>query len=842
MNAANPSKLASDRTLALNNFGRPQWRLAQLIALMLLCPLSGGGVAAGQVPQPTDTVVTAPQQLPITTQAEILERIRQSGMTRSQMRARLQQMGYDPGLIDPYFNAIESGGRLPSGEPTDELLAALERLGLPVRTSRMDTTGLSPLELDSIARADSLAADSARMDSGTLRVFGSQLFQLNRTEFEAPRFGPVGPNYRLGPGDEVQLVLTGDVQAAHTLMVTREGMLFIPNVGQLSVNGLTLVQLEDRLYERLASVYSGVSRGAGATTRFSVSIGTLRANQVYLIGDVNRPGSYDVSSVATVFNALYLAHGPTDRGSYRNIEVRRGGELVRVVDLYDYLIRGDASDDVRLENGDRVFVPPALTQVAIDGAVRRRAIYEMREGEGLRHLLLFAGGPAANALLRRIQIERILPPSQRTPGRTRVIVDVDVATLEAGGDAAVYDGDIVHVLTVPDETRNRLWITGAIRSPGLMEWRPGITLWQAIDRADGLSETAYRARAQVYRLDESDRTRSLLQIPLMIGPDGAPQRDLALADGDSIVVLDRAELLNPEIVAIDGFVKEPGVFDLAEGMTLRDLVLAAGGFTHGAYMLEAEIAREPAGMERSDTVAVVYRAPLDAPAGTNGAPSSWEPAADEIVLQHGDRVFIRKAPGYESTRQVVLTGEVMLPGRYVLRTREERIADLLARAGGLTSEAYPDGMNVSRRGVTVGAELAEALTQPRGRNNIVLEAGDSVHVPAFDPTVAVKGAVAFEARVLHRPGASMAYYIAQAGGYMDNADKGRTTVTYANGQRATVRSYLGIKDTPDVAPGATINVPAEPETDGRSWDEIFTRVLTISSTLVTLLIGINQIN
>lgn len=811
------------------------------------CLLAGTPVLAQLPGQPPVDSAAARRMLeqaagPGATQAQILERLRQSGLTREQAQGLLQQAGYDPGLADAYFDALESGRGLPATAPEPDFLTALATIGVSTQglsASMPDSLGMlgdSLLYLDPLT-AELLAEDSAIAAS---KIFGMQLFRLGRTDLKPMQFGPVGPSYRIGPGDELQLVLTGDVEQAYRFVVTREGSIFIPAAGQVSVNGLTLAQLEDLLFVRLGRVYSGISRGPEATTRFSVSLGRLRANQVFITGDVRRPGSYELSSVATAFNALYLARGPKETGSFRHIEVLRGGERVGVLDLYDYLIRGNPSADIRLENGDRLFVPPALIQVEVQGEVRRPAVYEMTPQEGLGDLLMFAGGPTANAVLRRVQIDRILPPSQRTAGRSRVLVDVDVSSLEAGERMPLYDGDLVSVFAVSDEIRNRLWLTGAARNPGIFEWRPGMTLADVIESADGLLETAYLPRAHIYRLNPRNGTRIMVQVPI----DGDSLRSPAttlLQDADSIVVFDRSQLANERFVSIDGFVKEPGTFTMADGMSLKDLVLAAGGFTHGAYTLEAEVSRMGDLFTRSDTVSRIFRIRLESAQGTDGAGvPTWQPAANEFPLQHGDQVFIRRAPGYESPRQVVITGEVRLPGSYVLETREERLTQLLQRAGGITSEGYAPGMHVMRRGTIVGAELDQALRDPSNRNNIRLEAGDSIHVPAYDPMVTVRGAVTFESRLLYRPGAGLDYYIDQAGGFAPQADEDRTTVTYSNGQRSTTRKFLLLKSTPEIRPGATILVPEEPPSTG-SWINVASTLLGLAGSTATLLLAIQAL-
>jgi polysaccharide biosynthesis/export protein len=847
--------------MSLRVAGRDYSRTPVILILAVLATLAVPTKADAQIPRPGAVQDTAAARRAVeqrlgrpVSQGEIVERLRQSGLSRSEIRARLQAAGYDPGLADSYFDAIERGSA-PTGEPSAEFIDALAGIGLAGRggaSLREDSLarhefGREPL--DSLMLADSVARAEGRT---VMEVFGLRTFRRAGTQFEPMRQGPVDPSYRLGPGDELQLVLTGDVEAAYALDVSRQGFIFIPDVGQVSVNGITLGQLEDALYSRLGRVYSGVSRSPNASTRFQVSLGALRTNQVMVTGDVVRPGSYQVSSVAGLFNALYQAGGPTEEGSFRSVEIHRGGRVAHVADLYDFLVRGDGGSDIRLEQNDRIFVPPAGAWARVEGHVRRPAIYELRPGEGLPELLTFAGGLRSDALVRRIQVDRIVPPAERQPGYYRTLVDIDLGRLAAGAaPVPLMDGDIVHVFGVSDLRRNRIFVEGEVRNPGMYEWTPGSTLWSMLERADGLAEHAYTARAHVYRLDERDGVRRLIPTTLERDASGAPLVDLPLADNDSIVVLSRIELRTAEFVSINGFVKHPDTYNLARGMTLKDLILAAGGFEHGASAVEAELSRQTDPGLRTDTTAYVFRIRLSPVAGGvdgNNAPGNsgdvlpnWMPAADDVELVHGDRVFIRRAPGHEPAREVRISGQVGSPGRYVLTTRDERLSDILARAGGLTPQAYAGGMHVVRRGRIVAADLQRALSDPRDHNNIVLAEGDSIHVPAHDPMVVVSGAVNFESRVLFVPGKSAGYYVDQAGGLVRNADRRRATITYANGQRATLWSSRFLRRSPGVEPGSQIFVPAKDEDAGTNWDLILTRSVGIMSALATMAIAVSQL-
>ncbi len=795
------------------------------------------------------------------TQAELLDRIRQSGLTREQIRERLRQLGYDPALADPYFDAIEGGGEVPRGLAGSDVLGVLAGLGVPVAPEE-----LAPASRDSGRIRPQRDTLDASAGDAELEIFGRAVFQRETSEFEPVRSGPVGRDYRLGPGDELVLVLTGDVEASFFLPVTREGFLIIPDVGQVSVNGLTLAELEDRLYGRLARVYSGVRRGAGATTQFQVTLGRLRANQVYVIGEVERPSAYVVSANSSVFEALYQAGGPSRNGSFRAVAVYRSDGRAATVDLYEYLLAGWSRSDLRLEQGDRIFVPPYRRRVTIKGAVRRPAIYELVEGEDLRDALAFAGGLAAEAALRRVQIDRILPPERRRPGVERVLIDVDVSRISGDDTRPVElrDGDVVEIFAVSHERRNRVVVTGEVQRPGTYEWSDGLTLWELIDGADGLAERAYTPRAHVYRLVEADGSRRVIRTPLLADSAGAAIHDLMLSDRDSVVVFSRSDLRNEAFVTIDGFVKGPGTYPLAEGMTVHDLILVAGGFAEGAETREAEVVGMPNELTRNDTTAVVIRVSLDADAPTGaptraapvgvkaGAPAPegragvpvWPPDSSEYRLRAGDRVFIRKAIGYELARSVKVTGEVLVPGTFVLETREERIVNVIRRAGGLTDQAYASGVQLFRGGKLVATDLFAAMGDEASRYNLALQPGDSLHIPEYDPTVLVTGAVAFETLVLFEPGRSLDYYVNRAGGYVDVADRDRVTVTYLDGERATAGSSLLLfKSMPAVRPGSTIHVPEKPpaERGGFDLDRFLTRTTGMLMSVLTVWIAINQL-
>jgi polysaccharide export outer membrane protein len=813
---------------------------------------------------------------------QLRQRIMTSGLTPDQVRARLRAEGYPENLLDAYLGTM---GAVDTTFAEEDVFGAVAALGLAGEDDLMllrcgidpDSIAASALALpgadtDAVrAPADTTAAARARIgaartqalaacrlqlearrvrgqeqaeaDSG-FTIFGLETFRRPTTLFDPNLTGPVDANYRLGPGDRLVLVLTGDVEASYELEVNREGWVVIPQVGQISVNNLTLGELQDVLYTRLGRVYSGVRRGPGATTRFSISPARLRSNQVFVHGDVMNPGAHRISSAGTAMSALYAAGGPTDQGSLRTVQIRRGGQLVETLDVYDYLLRGDASRDVRLQNGDVVFVPIHGPRVRIVGEVARPATYELRGNETLQDAIRFAGGFRATASQARIQVERILPPEMRSPGRARVVVDVASEGSIDGQTAAVplYAGDIVRVFPVATRVRNRVTVRGNVWSPGVQGIQPGVTrLSDVLRTAGGVKPDTYLSQVLISRL-RPDSTRIQLRTSL-VDTLGNVGNDMAIAEDDEIRVFSRSEFREPTYVAITGAVNRPGRFPYREGITVRDLVLLAGGLEQGALLSEAEVARLPQDRSGGRT-AETFRVPLDssylfdrrADGRYIGAPGLPAPDGDapEVVLAPYDNVLILRQPDWELQRTVTLGGEVRFPGRYALQSRTERITDLINRAGGLTREAHPDGVVFyragsagqlrSREGATlasgtngrdqqpaigrIGIELPNVLRNPRHRDNMILHDGDSIFIPRYSGVVQVEGAVNAPVAVAYVPGQDLQYYLRAAGGPAARADVSRAYVTQPNGKvEAVVRRPLAPDAQPRPRAGSRIFVP-----------------------------------
>ncbi|NUO47493.1 MAG: hypothetical protein HOV80_01410 [Polyangiaceae bacterium] len=763
--------------------------------------------------------------------AQLRQRFAASGMTKEQIHARLKAEGYPEDLLDPYLNGA-TGSAPPPGS---DVFSAVRALGVADSADiellrRADSTvshrtdsipprrfyprvpaGSSDLERDSILKAD------APRDSG-FKIFGLEVFQNFTSQFEPNLSGPVDANYRLGPGDRLVLILTGEIEASYQLDVTREGFIVIPQVGQLYVANLTLGELEQLLRKRLPQVHAGIRPDDRGSAHFSISVAKLHSNQVYVVGDVQRPGSFMVSSAGTVLTALYAAGGPAANGSLRRIEVRRGGRSVDVLDVYDYLVRGDASHDARLQTGDIVFVPVHGPRVRIVGAIARPATYEAKAGETLADLIRAAGGFRATASRQRVLIERVLPPDlRRPPGHDRITIDVASTDTVPGAGIALQDEDVVRIFAVAERLRNRIAVNGNVYQKGAQGMTPGMQLSDALRRA-GVKPDTYLGEVLVSRI-RMDSTREQLRATLA-DTTGRVLNDFPLREDDQIQVFSLIDFRPERYVAIGGAVKKGGRFPYHVGMTLRDLILMASGLDESAYLGEAQIARLPTSRDSGRT-AVTLRTPLDStylveraahteylgPPGESFAASG----APDVVLRPYDNVLILRQPEWELQRVVNLLGEVRFPGAYALVAKGERLADLIARAGGLTPQADADGIIFTRTRDSVGrigVELSAALRNARSNDNLILRDGDIIEIPPFNSIVTIKGAVNSPSTVAYVPGKGIDYYIGAAGGASRTADEHRAYVVQPGGKRETVQRHFGMTTSmPRPRPGSIVTVP-----------------------------------
>ena len=811
--------------------------------LVCLSVLNPGNLAAQSMSRTQDNLGQQVRQMVGDgTPQEIMERLRQSGLSREQIRDQLMRAGYDPTMADPYFTMMDEGGEAPS-EGGDELLGALEALGLYLR------------EVVEVSPEDSIAFGIPRLDSlgfpileeeeeEGLPLFGQNFFTRNNPyEYRALENGAVGADYRLGPGDEIILLITGDIEAAYSLDVNRSGMVMISDVGQVPVQGLTLDELEERLYDRMGSVYSGVRRGGDASTFFDVSLGRMRSIAVFVTGEVVRPNRYPLSGVATLMEALHAAGGPTDIGSLRRVRIERGERNLGEFDLYPYFVEGSSKGDIRLENGDLVFVPPSEGQVTLVGEVRREAIFEMLPGETSDDLLKFGGGINPRANSRFGTVDRFLPASERELGFERVVLDMPMnGEVEEDSDPfEMFPGDSVTIHPLVDFTRNWAEVEGAVWSPGTYQIKSGQTLSDLLSTAGGVRPDGFESIIHVSRMDQRTGQRSLIRTPLS----GASQ--LTIQEFDHVTLFGQDSLLVPDSVSIFGNVLEPGRYAYHQQMNAEDLILQAGGFRRGAIPWEAEVVAPvfdlPGILSQSTPVSLSSALPYPDSSVTWPEESTLpEVGAIDFPLGPDYEVYVRRLPTFQDVRHVTINGEVQRPGTYVLQSVDEKLSSVINRAGGLTESAYPEGGRVTRLGTPVGADFQAAINGDV-QEDIVLADEDIILVPVYDPTILVQGAVAFESRMRYREGMNMDEVIANAGGYIFDADPGRISVEYLNGERSTVESTLWVfKSIPDIEPGSRITVPlksASPRA-GFNWNNALSATLATMSTFATIYIAIGR--
>ena len=803
---------------------------------------------------------------------QLRQRILTSGLTPDQVRARLRAEGYPENLLDAYLPGSTAGSD--AAVPSEEVFSAITQLGISDTTDvdlircgneNSDTVALSPtdsvafrrhtqIRARCIAQEDSITRglrNRPEVDSGFV-IFGLDFFRNRSTAFNPNAAGPVDASYRINPGDQLVLVLTGDVEQSYSLPVTREGFIVIPQVGQIWVNNLTMGELENVLYSRLGRVYSGVRRGPGATTHFYITAARLGSNQIYVTGDVVRPGSYRISSAATALTALYAALGPSNNGSLRQVLIRHGNG-VDTLDVYEYLLNGNTTHDVRLNSGDLVFVPVHGPRVRIVGEVARPATYEMKPGETLADALRFAGGFTATAARRRVQIERIIPPAQRVPGgRDRIVTEIvsDEFTAGTAPSIPVLPGDVIRVFSVATRVRNRISVSGDVWSPGTIGITPGMKLSDALRLAGGVRPDVYLGQVLITRR-QPDESRVQLRAALR-DTTGGVLNDIPIQEDDEIRVFSVSEFRPPRYVAINGAVQRGGQYPFREGMTMRDLVLLAGGLDQSAYLNEAEIARLPENRSGGVT-ATTFRIPLDSSyifergpdgkyLGPPGLPAGSGPNPD-VPVQPYDNVLILRQPNWELQRTASIAGEVRYPGKYALRTKNETIKDLITRAGGLTPEAYADGVVFSRAGLgRIGIDLTNVLRSARAPDNLPLRDGDELVIPRYNPVVSIQGAVNSPITVTYAAGESIDYYIRAAGGPARLADVKHAFVTQPNGKVESREAHFLLPDrTPRPLAGSVVIVPRHDPLE-KPFD-VLSSLGTISSVvagLATLVIAVRH--
>ena len=719
---------------------------------------------------------------------------------------------------------------------------------------KADTQRVNPEKRDDSEKAQNNNMREAA-PVGNIKVFGRDIFNNSNLTFE-PSLNIATPvDYRLGPGDQLVIEVWGASQANITQKVTPDGYITIPDVGPIQVNGLTVQAASNKIRAKLSKIYSGMgTTNVDLSTDVKVSLGQIRTIQVNIMGEVAQPGTYALSSFSTVFHALYKAGGISQLGSLRNIKVVRGGRTVATVDVYDYILHGRSHSDIRLQEGDVILASPYDALVLVKGKIKRPMYYEMKRTESIRTLIDYAGGFTNDAYTSAVTVER-------NDEKERTICSVDDMNY---GVFKVKDGDVVSVGAILDRYNNRIEIKGAVYRPGFYELGKEIsTVRDLITKADGLLEDAFTNRAVLHR-ENLDKTLEIISVNVKGVLDGT-EPDITLQRNDVLFIPSKYDLEAKGTIEISGEVYSPGIFPYAENTKLEDLIIMAGGLTESASKVRVDIARrlnDPNSTKKQKEISKMFSFAVKDGFVVEGDPG--------FILEPYDQVFVRRSPGYTPKVNVSITGEVEFEGSYALNERNERLSDLIARAGGLTGFAYLKGARLERqlkeeeylqakelltmvasnnqisgndsiiipavsRTYTVAIDLEKIMSNPHSSLDPVLQDGDAVIIPQLMTTVQVTGSVRKPNSVVYNPDMKLKDYISEAGGYAERARKSGTFILYPNGHIKELGRNASAKE---IVGGAKIIVPQK----GRSQWNLGTTLSTISTSVSMLAVIASLIN
>lgn len=690
-------------------------------------------------------------------------------------------------------------------------------------------------------------SEAVAQNAGPARVFGRELFNNSRLTFVPNLNIPTPPNYKLGPGDEIIIDIWGDSQASIRQYISPEGSITVDNIGPIYLVGKSVKEANDYLRNVFGRIYADLI-AENPKTFLKVTLGEIRSIHVNIMGEVTLPGTYTLSSLATLFHALYAAGGVSDLGSLRNVIVYRGGKKLISVDVYKFIMEGDDDCNIALQDGDNISVPPYEELVSVIGRVKRPMRYELKEGESLKTLFDYAGGFTSDAYKKNVNVKR--------QGETEF--EMYTVYKEEYPSFILTDGDEINVGVILDKFSNRVSVAGAVFRPGDYALTQKIgTVKQLINIAEGITEDAFLNRVILYR-EKEDLTQEMLAIDLGKLLRGEIE-DISLRKNDRLYIPSRNSLREAYQVTIHGAVKNPQTFPYVENMTLEDAVIYAGGLLEAASEMRIDVARrikDPKSTVESPVESELFSFPLKDGLMIDGV--------KDFVLQPFDEVYVRRSPGYRTQQNVRVEGEVLYPGVYAKETTNERISDLIRRAGGITSQAYVKGARLIRRmnadelarvqsvlkvsentlrdstldsldiiepTYLVGIDLAAALDNPGGESDLVLREGDVIHVSNYINTVKISGEVMFPNAVTYEKKLKLKDYIANAGGFGMKAKKRKVFVVYQNGTVATRKGGR----MPKIEPGCEIIVPRKPERRNRlGLPEIMS--LTSSTTSIAAMI------
>lgn len=827
---------------------------------------------------------------------QLIKRAESSGLTEQQLEVMARERGMPAAEVVKLRMRIQSlraGNRnVPTGRVNQ------------VRQGRQ-VQGIDEQQdiFDSLRRSDPYYDLTPKQK----KIFGFTLFHNKELNFNPSLNIPTPESYVIGAGDQLLIDIYGASQQSYDLEVNPEGRIFVPNVGPVEVGGATVAAARARITKALSQIYSGL-QGNNPNTFIHVRLGNIRTISVTMAGELRKPGTYTLPSFASVFNALYAAGGPTENGSFRHIQVFRNNQMVGETDIYAFLMSGKNAGNVRLQDNDVIIVQPLRARVEIDGPVRRPGYFEITQGESLEDLIAFAGGFSDKAYTKMITV-------RRSTGEQLKVEDVESSQYAY---FSPQDGDFYTVGEILKRYENRVQVLGAVLRPGEFALEEGMTLRGLIERAGGLRTDAFQKRATLYRTGEN-LTQSVQAIDLQSVMDGSTA-DIHLQREDVLNISSIYDIQEEFYVQISGEINRSGTYPFASNMTVGDLVMRSGGFKESASNSQIEIARrlkDDISGRVSEIITIEIAPDL-----------TLKPEDERVVLQPFDHVFVRKNVGFQREMLVEVEGEVNYPGTFALEKRDERISDVLRRAGGLNQFAYAKGATLIRRteyykeleeeerkqkelqslldnfdqsrdsasyteveqglldrigrrleslqgekakrkdrakqqvgmleenryaildGMDttsarldvreteyVGIELEKIVANPGSKYDIILQEGDIISIPKQLQTVRMRGEVLYPTTARFDVNRGFKNYISRAGGFTENARKGRSYVIYANGDVNRTSRFLFFNIYPKIEPGAEIIVPQKPERQPMSvqaW-------IGLASSLATLAILVDRL-
>ena len=755
-----------------------------------------------------------------------------AGTSNGQIVTKLMQRGVQIDQIRRVRDQYQSQLQTKNGTPTTVTSSGVLRKD---NDSQQQTLTSGNMKLDQTSQelaAQQYAQVQQNIDNhveevlspGGKKVFGRDIFNNKLLSFE-PNMNIATPtNYTIGAGDQVVI---------ETLTVSPEGTVTVPGYGPIYVSGMSVAAANAKIRRTLGSRYS--------SSQIKTTIGQTRTIIVNVMGEVKVPGTYTISAFASVFHALYMAGGINGLGTLRNIKVYRSGRLATVVDVYDYILNGRLTGNIRLQDNDVIVVGPYDCLVDVSGSVKRPMTYEMRKNESVASIIRYAGGFAGNAYRKSVRL-------LRSTGREKSVYNVGEFEMN---NFRVADGDVISVDSILNRYDNMIEIKGAVFRPGLYQLGKEInSVRSLIQHAEGVTEDAYTEHAVLHRL-KKDRTLEVIAVDVKGILDGSVA-DIPLKNEDVLFIPTQSDRTTARTITIHGEVQFPGVYQYADNETIEDFIMQAGGLTDAASTAKVDVSRriiDPAATTAPNEIAKTYNFTLKdgfVIDGTNG-----------FKLHPYDEVYVRRSPGYQPQRNVSISGEVIFAGTYTLNNKNTRLSDLVKMAGGVTQEAYVHGARIERKinederirmkavmrvvnnqtgrdsvntnlldsaeTYYVGIELDKALKNPGSNSDLVLREGDKLVVPTYNGTVKISGDVMYPNTVAYEDGRNYRYYINQAGGFGTRAKHSKTFIVYQNGRVSEAGKHK-------IEPGCEIIVPSKPKSNGNS----FSHVLSIGTSIASL--------